>query len=147
MIVIDHDELEWDEWRPGVRSRALATATNGAKQIRIAEHILEPGNKAPKHWHYLEGDITIITGRGRFTIDGETVELGAANTVIVPSMAVHGFDSIGDEPLHIIAAMAWPINEAYYVDDPYRRYSRRYYGREYRWTRGLLSRPCRGRRW
>jgi hypothetical protein len=34
-------------------------------------------------------------------------------------MAVHGFESIGDEPLHIIAAMGWPINEAYYVDDPY----------------------------
>jgi hypothetical protein len=47
------------------------------------------------------------------------VELGPGNTVIVLSMAVHGFDSIGDEPLHIIAAMGWPINEEYYVDDPY----------------------------
>lgn len=42
--------------------------------------------------------------------------------MIVPSMAVHEFVSIGDEPLHIIAAMAWPINEACYVDDPYAVY-------------------------
>ncbi|GAA3056237.1 hypothetical protein GCM10010464_21260 [Pseudonocardia yunnanensis] len=119
MIVTDHEKPEWDEWRPGVRSRAWATAANGARQIRVAEQILEPGNKAPLHWHYFEENITIIGGRGRFTVDGETVELGPGNTVIVPSTAVHGFESIGDEPLHIIAAMGWPINEAYYVDDPY----------------------------
>lgn len=49
MFVVDHEKLGWDEWRPGVRSRAWATATNGARQIRIAEQILEP---APMHWHY-----------------------------------------------------------------------------------------------
>jgi pimeloyl-ACP methyl ester carboxylesterase len=35
MFVVDHGKLEWDEWRPGVRSRAMATATNAAKQSKI----------------------------------------------------------------------------------------------------------------
>ena len=122
MLVVDHKKLGWDEWRPGVRSRAWATAANGVRQVRIAEQILEPGNKAPMHWHYFEENITIIAGRGRFIVDGETAYLGIGNTVIVSSMAVHGFDSIGDESLHIIAAMAWPINEAYYIHDPYAVY-------------------------
>jgi quercetin dioxygenase-like cupin family protein len=118
MIVVDHERMGWDEWRPGVRSRAWATSANGATQIRIAEQILEPGNKAPVHWHYFEENITVIGGRGQFSVDGETVELGPAKTVIVPIMAVHGFESTGEEPLHVIAAMGWPIYDAYYVDDP-----------------------------
>ncbi|MFC5264597.1 cupin domain-containing protein, partial [Kribbella qitaiheensis] len=93
------------EWCPGVRSRAWATAATGARQVRIAEQILEPGNEAPLHWHYVEENITIMAGRGRFTATGETVELGPGHTVIVQSVAMHGFVSVGDEPLHIIVSM------------------------------------------
>ncbi|MDI9979564.1 cupin domain-containing protein [Rhodococcus sp. IEGM 1307] len=118
MIVVDHEKTEWEEWRPGVRSRAWATAASGARQVRIAEQILDPGNEAPPHWHYFEENITIVAGLGRFTVDGETREFGPRHTVIVPSMAVHGFASIGEEPLHIIASMGWPINEMNYVAQP-----------------------------
>jgi quercetin dioxygenase-like cupin family protein len=118
MIVVDHEEVEWEEWRPGVRSRAWATASSGARQIRIAEQVLDPGMEAPLHWHYFEENITVIAGVARFSVDGEIVELGPGHTVIVPMMAVHGFQSIGDEPLHVIASMAWPINEMNYVDQP-----------------------------
>jgi quercetin dioxygenase-like cupin family protein len=119
MIVVDHGEVGWEEWRPGVRSRAWATAANGARQVRIAEQVLEPGKGAPLHWHYFEENITVVSGRGRFHVDGETRELGPGSTVIVLSMSVHGFESIGDEDLHIIASMGWPINEINYVDDPW----------------------------
>ncbi len=118
MLVVDHEKVEWEEWRPGVVSRAWATATSGARQVRVAEQVLDPGMEAPLHWHYFEENITIIKGKGRFYVDGETIELGPGHTVIVPMMAIHGFQSIGDEPLHIIAAMAWPINEMNYVDQP-----------------------------
>jgi quercetin dioxygenase-like cupin family protein len=118
MIVVDHEKTEWEEWRPGVRSRAWATAASGARQVRIAEQVLDPGKEAPLHWHYFEENITVLRGRGRFTVDGETVELGPGHTVIVPSMAVHGFVSVGEEPLYIIASMGWPINEMNYVDRP-----------------------------
>jgi quercetin dioxygenase-like cupin family protein len=118
MIVVDHEKVEWEEWRPGVRSRAWATASSGARQIRIAEQVLDPGTEAPLHWHYFEENITVTAGKGRFSVDGETVELGPGHTVIVPSTAVHGFKSIGDEPLRVIASMAWPINEMNYVDQP-----------------------------
>lgn len=117
MYIINHEESQWVEWRPGVRSRAWATASSGAKQIRIAEQILDQGTQAPPHWHYFEENITVIAGAAHFQVDGEFVELGSGNTVIVPSTAVHGFVSIGDEPLHIIAAVAWPIQEIHYEDN------------------------------
>lgn len=118
MMVVEHEKVEWEQWRPGVRSRAWATAASGARQVRIAEQILDPGKQAPLHWHYFEENVTVIAGTARFEVDGETCELGPGHTVIIPSMAVHGFRSVGDEPLHIIASMGWPINEMNYVDDP-----------------------------
>ena len=117
MIVVDHSDLEWDEWRPGVRSRAWASASNGALQVRMAEQILDPGKQAPPHWHYFEENITVTSGIARFRVGEETIELGSGHTVIVPATAVHGFLSVGDEPLHILASMAWPINEINYVDE------------------------------
>jgi quercetin dioxygenase-like cupin family protein len=122
MLVIDHDQVDWEEWRPGVRSRAWATASNGAKQVRIAEQILDSGNRAPLHWHYFEENITVVGGAARFHVDGEIAEAGPGTTVIVPSTAVHGFLSIDDTALHIIASMGWPINEMHYVDDPFTVY-------------------------
>lgn len=118
MIIIDHKELEWEEWRPGVRSRAWATAANGAQHVRIAEQVLDVGMQAPPHWHYFEENITVTTGVARFKIDGVEKELDSGHTVIVPPTTVHGFISVGDEPLHIIASMSWPINEINYVEDP-----------------------------
>ncbi|MFI5612629.1 cupin domain-containing protein [Amycolatopsis sp. NPDC051903] len=118
MLVVEHEKVEWEQWRPGVRSRAWASASTGARQVRIAEQILDVGMAAPPHWHYFEENITVLKGRGRFTVDGETVELGPGHTVIALSMQVHGFVSIGDEPLHIIASMGWPINEMNYLDKP-----------------------------
>lgn len=118
MLVVEHEKVAWEQWRPGVRSRAWATAASGARQVRIAEQILDPGMQAPPHWHYFEENITVLAGTARFTVDGESAELGPGHTVIVHSMAVHGFVNIGDEPLHIIASMGWPVNEMNYVDKP-----------------------------
>lgn len=115
MIVVSHDSLPWEEWRPGVHSRAWATASNGARQLRIAEQTLEPGCEAPLHWHYFEENLTVFDGCAEVTVDGDVAELGPGHTVIVPSTAVHGFRSVGESRLHVIASMGWPINEIQYV--------------------------------
>ncbi len=117
MILVHHDEQRWEEWRPGVRSRAWATAATGALQMRLAEQVLEPGTGAPTHWHYFEENITVLAGRARLWVGSERCELGPAATVVVPAQHRHGFDSIGEEPLHILAAMSWPINEVLYDGD------------------------------
>lgn len=117
MIVVRHEEQPWEEWRPGVVSRAWATAATGAQQVRIAEQIFEPGTGAPTHWHYFEENITILSGRGEFWVDGERQMLGAGTTLVVLATRRHGFRNADDEPLHILASMSWPINEIIYEDD------------------------------
>ncbi|MBS1895527.1 MAG: cupin domain-containing protein [Actinobacteria bacterium] len=118
MLLISHDNEPWEEWRPGVHSRAWATASNGACQVRIAEQKLEPGCEAPPHWHYFEENITVVAGLAELSVGEETAEVGPGNTVIVPATARHGFRSVGDVPLHVIASMGWPINEINYESNP-----------------------------
>jgi quercetin dioxygenase-like cupin family protein len=82
MIVIKHEEQPWEEWRPGVVSRAWATAATGAQQVRIAEQIFDPGTEAPIHWHYFEENITILRGQAEFWVDGERRVVGPGTTVV-----------------------------------------------------------------
>jgi quercetin dioxygenase-like cupin family protein len=114
MIVVDHEEQQWEEWRPGVYSRAWATASTGALQVRIAEQRLDPGTQAPTHWHYFEENITVVAGEAEIWVEDERRRLGSGNTVIVHATKRHGFESVGDEPLHVVVSMSWPINEINY---------------------------------
>jgi len=114
MILIKHDEQPWDEWRPGVVSRAWASAATGAQQVRIAEQVFDPGTQAPQHWHYFEENITVIAGTAEFTIDGETATAGPGHTVVIHPLKRHGFRNVGEDKLHVIASMSWPINEMMY---------------------------------
>lgn len=116
MLIVRHEEEVWDEWRPGVHSRAWATAASGAQQVRIAEQTFAPGTEAPMHWHYFEENITVLAGRGEFTVGGETEILEPGMTVIVLSTVPHGFRNVGDDTLHIVASMSWPVNEIIYVN-------------------------------
>ena len=114
MILIKHEEQPWDQWRPGVASRAWATAATGARQVRIAEQVFDPGTEAPQHWHYFEENVTVMSGTAEFTVDGETAVAGPGTTVVMHSLVRHGFRNVGEDRLHIIASMSWPINEMMY---------------------------------
>ena len=114
MILIKHEEQPWEQWRPGVVSRAWATAATGALQVRIAEQVFDPGTQAPQHWHYFEENITVVSGTAEFTIDGETAVAGPGTTVIAHALSRHGFRNVGDGQLRVIASMSWPINEMMY---------------------------------
>ncbi len=115
MLLVRHDEQPWEEWRPGVQSRAWATAATGAQHVRISEQILNPQCEAPMHWHYFEENITVLAGEAEFWVGEDHCRVGPGCTVIVPIQTHHGFRSLGPEPLHIIAAMSWPFNEIHYL--------------------------------
>lgn len=117
MIIVNHNEQPWEEWRPGVVTRVWATAATGAQQMHVMEQIIEPGTGAPTHWHYFEENITVLSGRGEFWVEGEHCVLEPGATVVILATSRHGFRNVGDGPLHILALMSWPINEIIYEDD------------------------------
>jgi quercetin dioxygenase-like cupin family protein len=59
----------------------------------------EPGRGPGPHRHPYDEIQFIQSGRGRYTIEGQTFEAGAGDILVIKAGEVHGFTVIGDEPL------------------------------------------------
>ena len=117
MFAIQHEE-EWEQWRPGVKTRSWTGAHVGAVQIRMGEQWFEPGTGVPRHWHYCEEHITLLTSKVEVWVDDEHAIYDTPVSLIFPSQARHKFMNVGDEPMHLIGAMSSPVHETFMVDDP-----------------------------
>jgi len=59
----------------------------------------EPGRGPGPHRHPYDEIQFIQSGRGRWTVEGETFEAGAGDVLVISAGEVHAFTAIGDEPL------------------------------------------------
>ncbi|MGD2200976.1 MAG: cupin domain-containing protein [Candidatus Bathyarchaeota archaeon] len=69
---------------------------------------IEPGIPTPPHNHPHEQIGFLIEGSGTLFIDGETREMEAQASFLVPPNAAHNFDATGDKPAVLIEAFAPP---------------------------------------
>ena len=112
MLVIDVKDMLPEQWRPGVQTRMLVSARNGAMQLCIFEQWVAPGNGAPTHSHPVEEVLTVREGEAAMWIDQERVVLAAGQSLIVPAGHLHGFRNSGKVTLHLHAVLASAIFEA-----------------------------------
>jgi mannose-6-phosphate isomerase-like protein (cupin superfamily) len=112
MKVSDPTELPPEHWRPGVETRMVVSARNGATQLCIFEQWIAPGNGAPTHSHPVEEVLTVREGAAEMWLDEERVVVTAGQSLIVPAARKHGFRNCGNVTLHIHAVLASPIFEA-----------------------------------
>ncbi len=117
-FIVDVNKQEWDEWRPGVRTRNWSAETDGARALHIGEQIFEPGNGVPLHWHYYEEHLAVLSGQMELTVGDETKVVSAPFCVIFEPETVHSFYAVGDEPLHLMGAISSAIHETFFVDFP-----------------------------
>src|SRR3954471_14008345 len=54
MIVVDVRDMPPEQWRLGVETRMLVSASNGAARLCIFEQCIAPGAGAPTHSHPAE---------------------------------------------------------------------------------------------
>ena len=101
-----------EQWRPGVETRMLASASNGAAQLCIFEQWIAPGTGAPTHWHPVEEVLTVRDGEAEMWIGEQRAILAAGQSLIIPAGRKHGFRNSGDRTLHLHAVLASPIFEA-----------------------------------
>jgi mannose-6-phosphate isomerase-like protein (cupin superfamily) len=101
-----------EQWRPGVETRMLVSARNGAAQLCIFEQWVAPGVGAPTHSHPVEEVLTVREGEAEMWIDEEHVVVSAGQSLIVPAGRKHGFRNSGRTLLHIHAVLASSIFEA-----------------------------------
>jgi mannose-6-phosphate isomerase-like protein (cupin superfamily) len=112
MKVNDSEQMPTEQWRPGVETRMLVSARNGAAQLCMFEQWVVPGNGAPTHSHPVEEVLTVRAGEAEMWIDQERVVVTAGQSLIVPAGRQHGFRNSGNVTLHLHAVLASSIFEA-----------------------------------
>src|SRR3984957_18630986 len=100
-----------EHWRPGVETRMVVSARNGAAQLCIFEQWVAPGLGAPTHSHPVEEVLTVREGEAEMWIDEARVIVAAGQSLIVPARRQHGFRNSGSVTLHVHAVLASPIFE------------------------------------
>lgn len=90
-----------------VKGRKGEILMSGEKCMMMVNTI-EPGLPTPPHSHPQEQIGYLIEGTGTLYIDGETREIEAQSTFLVPPHASHNFDATGDIPAVLIEAFAPP---------------------------------------
>jgi mannose-6-phosphate isomerase-like protein (cupin superfamily) len=113
---VDIQKQAEEEWRPGVRTRMLASTANGAAQLCLFEQWCDPGHGAPTHLHAVEEVLRVMQGQADVWIDDTHVTLTAGQLAIVPAGRKHGFSNTGKTVLHIASTLAAPVFEAAYDD-------------------------------
>ena len=112
MKIIAPEDMPLEAWRPGVETRMLVSAVNGAAQLCIFEQWVAPGVGAPTHAHPVEEVLTVREGEAEMWIDAQRVTVSAGQSLIVPARRNHGFRNSGNVTLHRHAVLASPIFEA-----------------------------------
>jgi mannose-6-phosphate isomerase-like protein (cupin superfamily) len=112
MKAIAHQDHPPEVWRPGVETRMLVSAMNGAAQLCIFEQWVAPGAGAPTHHHRVEEVLTVCEGEAEMWIETERLTVPAGRSLIIPAGRCHGFRNSGTSTLHIRAVLASPVFEA-----------------------------------
>src|SRR5579871_5344033 len=112
MIVSDPNGTELEHWRPGVESRMMISARNGATALCLFEQWVAPGNGAPTHRHPVEEVLMVREGEADMWIEDNHVTVMAGQSLIIPAGRRHGFRNSGKGTLHLRAVLASPIFEA-----------------------------------
>ena len=111
MQAMTHQNTPRETWRPGVETRMLVAAANGAAQLCIFEQWIAPGAGAPTHTHPVEEVLTVREGEAEMWMDEQRITVLAGQSLVVPANRVHAFRNSGTVTLHIHAVLASPVFE------------------------------------
>lgn len=112
MHIVDHADNPREQWRPGVETRMLISALNGAKELCIFEQWVARAAGTPSHVHPVEEVLTVLSGEAEMWIGEERAVLTSGQSLVVPALRKHGFRNTGAGTLHIHAVLASPVFEA-----------------------------------
>lgn len=102
----------WDSLpREKVRDGVSRTAFRGDNSLMVMNW-LEPGMEKKPHSHPFEQLAYVVSGRVRFEIGDDVVEVGAGQVVRIPPDVIHCGEAIGDEVALNLDVFA-PVREDY----------------------------------
>jgi len=94
----------------------LGPASVPAQHQSLAEATLEAGGSTQRHFHRIAEEIYfIVEGVGRMELDGEVVDVGVGDAILIPPGAWHQITASDAGRLRLLCACAPP----YAHDDTY----------------------------
>ena len=82
---------------------ALFEGAGRGAEVSIFVTRTPPGKWVDLHVHPYPETFVLLEGDGRWTVDGQAVELAPEQMVVVPPDTPHGFRNTGDEPLLVVS--------------------------------------------
>lgn len=96
-------EVPVNKHRGGEIRTLLSPANVGATSGFMGLAKLEPGEFISEHYHpYSEEFVFLLSGRITLRLDGEELELGPREGILVPINVRHRLDNNGDEPAELL---------------------------------------------
>lgn len=90
-FVNKEQDLPFIEVWPGIMGHLIHT-----EQSTIADFRIAAGTVLPEHQHPHEQTSTILEGRFKFTVGGETRELGPGEVAVIPGNVPHSGEALTD---------------------------------------------------
>ncbi len=98
-----------DGYRPLADGIEMRNLVNGPTTMMVRFH-LAAGSALPPHSHPHEQTGVLLSGRARFTIAGESSEVGPGDAWCVPGGTEHAFDALDD---CVVIEVFSPVREEY----------------------------------
>jgi len=90
-----------DEVHPGVERQVV----DGERQT-LVRYVYQPGAVFPVHSHAEEQITSVLSGRIRFEVAGESLTLSAGEAAVIPPNVPHGATVLGDEPVETLNSLS-----------------------------------------
>ncbi len=102
-LFVKRDKAEKLEPSATSVSRVMLTANQTNGRYSIIDETFKPGMKSRPHKHgYHSETFIVLAGTMRWTVGGETDEIGPGDLVYIPPDTSHAAEVVGDEPVHAI---------------------------------------------
>jgi quercetin dioxygenase-like cupin family protein len=115
MAVIRGEALVGLETPGGNLTTPLATASRGARHVRVIRQRQAPGGANPLHSHDRQEVLVMCAGTATLTLGDERVELKVGDTAIVPDGTLHRVENSGDVPAEWLLVL--PANARFFAAD------------------------------
>jgi mannose-6-phosphate isomerase-like protein (cupin superfamily) len=86
-----------------------------SKNLSIQLSFIPIGSEQPIHAHEPEQVYYIVKGQGLMSIDNESREVSAGDSILIPSNSNHGMKNIGNKTLEYLTANS-PVFQKEYED-------------------------------
>jgi quercetin dioxygenase-like cupin family protein len=106
VIAFDLDDFDLASVGPGLRASFPLHSATGTASTATVLFELDPGAELPVHTDSAEELLIVVQGTAQARVDDEMGRLEAHQVALVPPMAPHGLQNIGDDVLRVLGTFS-----------------------------------------